>query len=54
MRLKKVKRSNGMTYNSLTECPACGQSIGTHHSLREHLSGHNPEDFGLSPLGDSS
>lgn len=56
MPLAESRQSNGTTYRSLVECPACGAEIKTGVSLQCHLyEDHLPEDFGLSPLrGDGS
>lgn len=42
----------------LTRCPACGHEFGrdveqVSKSRSSHIAGHAPEDFGLSPLGET-
>lgn len=37
----------------LTHCPACGRELPrTSESKVLHLATHDPEDFGLSPIGE--
>lgn len=37
----------------LVKCPACHADLQTGlHSVSEHIARHDPEDFGLSPLGE--
>lgn len=42
----------------LTHCPACGHHWPVNYKgdtqRWKHLSEHDPEDFGLSPIGESS
>lgn len=36
----------------LSECPVCGHEFGKNqHRWKHYLEDHDPEDFGLSPLG---
>jgi len=56
MTLEEKPQSNGGTLPSLVECPAegCGADLTDTkpciHIAQEH--GGNPEDFGLSPMGE--
>ena len=36
---------------TLVRCPACGANLDDEYVSR-HINGHNPEDFGLSPIGE--
>lgn len=41
-------------YWRLTACPSCEADLGDlgDHGVAEHIADHDPEDFGLTPLGD--
>jgi hypothetical protein len=42
------------SYVSLTNCPACGMGLsGSGRWKRTHLASHDPEDFGLTPIGET-
>ena len=45
--------AGGARYRLVT-CPACGMEFAKNggEQRRAHLSKHDPEDFGLSPLGE--
>jgi hypothetical protein len=44
--------ARGRVVNILTACPACGYTFAPDERRYKHLQEHNPEDFGLDPLGD--
>ena len=44
----------GRRVHTLTACPFCGYSFDKNERRENHLGEHNPEDFGLSPLGEVS
>jgi len=50
--LERYEDRNGTERVRLTRCP-CGHEFNSSRgtALRAHISSHNPEDFGLSPLG---
>jgi len=48
-----VSQAHGQDYNRLDNCPACGYPFEAEERRHVHLSEHGPEDFGLSPLGET-
>lgn len=58
MTLKYLERADGSEVPVLTHCPACGHYWPENYEgdtpRWSHLMAHEPEDFGLSPLGESS
>jgi hypothetical protein len=44
--------AQGRKVLSLTVCPACGYEFAEDEDRYHHLGDHDPEDFGLSPLGE--
>jgi len=44
--------AKGRRVLTLTVCPACGYEFDKDESRGPHLGDHDPEDFGLSPLGE--
>ena len=45
--------ARGRRVHSLTVCPACGYDFDENEDRYHHLGDHDPEDFGLSPLGET-
>jgi hypothetical protein len=43
--------AQGRVVNILTGCPACGYEFSPNERRYKHLDEHEPEDFGLDPLG---
>ena len=41
----------GVKFHTLTHCPFCGYAFSPNERRHKHLSEHDPEDAGLSPLG---
>lgn len=52
LRVREYERSE--RFVTLTECPACGYPFAADERRWKHLlQEHNPEDFGLDPLGET-
>jgi hypothetical protein len=56
--LKYLERASGEQVPVLTHCPACGHHWPENYEgdtqRWKHLSEHDPEDFGLSAIGETS
>jgi hypothetical protein len=50
----EVKRSHERIFVILTECPVCGYEFDEEERRHVHLSEHDPDDFGLTPLGETN
>lgn len=46
--------AKGRRVLTLIVCPACGYEFDKDENRGPHLGDHDPEDFGLSPLGEVS
>lgn len=53
MTLDVRSRGKGRVLISLVSCPACGHPFAPNEDRDEHIAAHDPEDFGLSPLGET-
>jgi len=52
--LRTLQFSRSREVLILTECPACGYDFSPNESRDLHIADHDPEDFGLTPLGETS
>lgn len=50
--LRTETYARGRTVHTLTDCPFCGYDFDRDERRHKHLSEHDPEDAGLSPLGE--
>jgi hypothetical protein len=50
----RVQRSHERVFVILTACPACGYDFEPEERRHVHLSAHDPEDFGLTPAGETA
>jgi len=51
--LRVTSYSRGRQFVVLSACPVCGYEFAPEERRHVHLGDHDPEDFGLSPLGES-
>jgi hypothetical protein len=51
--LRVTHYSRGRQFVVLSACPACGYEFTPEERRHVHLSEHDPEDFRLSPLGET-
>jgi hypothetical protein len=54
MTLRRVTDADGITRVELVQCPVCGADLENATNRAEHISTHDPEDFGLEPLRTST
>jgi len=52
--LRSVVYDRSKVRHILEVCPACEHDFDTGESRHEHIADHDPEDFGLNPLGETS
>lgn len=54
--LRKLTRPNRNAILSLAYCPICGPEVSFEGKKKPsfHIAEHDPEDFGLTPLGEGS
>jgi hypothetical protein len=52
LRVEEYSRSQRRIH--LEVCPACGYDYDRNEDRQEHIADHDPEDFGLSPLGETN
>lgn len=52
MSLRVLEYSRSREFFILTSCPACGYEFEPDESRHIHIGEHDPEDFGLNPLGE--
>lgn len=52
MALKVVEYSRSRRLIVLTKCPSCGYEFDRHERRFIHFATHDPEDFGLAPVGE--
>jgi hypothetical protein len=46
--------AKGRKVLSLTVCPACGYEFAKDEDRYHHLGEHDPDDFGLAPIGETN
>jgi len=52
--LRVVCYARGQRRVQLESCPVCGYDYDRNEDRHEHIEDHDPEDFGLSPLGQTA
>lgn len=52
--LRIVNYSRSRERLILVSCPACGYEFNAGEKREHHIEDHDPEDFGLTPLGETT
>jgi hypothetical protein len=52
--LRTVEYSRSRQCLILDSCPVCGYEFDANEKREHHIGEHTPEDFGLSPLGETA